>query len=220
MTATATAMAAATITGRPTETVLRGNDGSTIALPVDRWQAEPSIEELDVLARAVAPVLDVGCGPGRHVLALARRGVMALGVDASPSAVHLARSSGAPVLERSIFARVPGSGRWGTALLLDGNVGIGGDPVTLLCRVAALLSPGGSALVEVEAPGVATRVLSARLERGAECGPWFRWGLVGADGIADVAGRAGFAGLEIWTGGDRWFAQLHRAPSADRSARR
>ena len=37
-----------------------------------------------VLDRAQAPVLDVGCGPGRHVLALARRGHLALGVDIAP----------------------------------------------------------------------------------------------------------------------------------------
>jgi len=177
---------------------------------VERWRAEPAAEELDVLARAVAPVLDVGCGPGRHVLALARRGVIAMGVDASPAAVDLARRHGAPVLRRSVFARVPGAGRWRTALLLDGNVGIGGDPVALLRRVAGLLAPGGCTLVEVERPGVATRVLRARLERAGERGPWFRWAVVGADDVDDVAALAGFASSVTWEAGGRWFAQLTR----------
>ena len=35
---------------------------------------------------------------------------------------------GATVLQRDIFGPLPGEGRWGTALLFDGNVGIGGDP--------------------------------------------------------------------------------------------
>ena len=29
--------------------------------------------------------------------------------------LHLARAQGAPVLERSVFARIPGAGRWATA---------------------------------------------------------------------------------------------------------
>ena len=40
-------------------------------------------------------VLDVGCGPGRHSLALARRGVEVVGVDASAEFVELARESAA-----------------------------------------------------------------------------------------------------------------------------
>ena len=38
-------------------------------------------------------VLDVGCGPGRHSLALARRGFTVLGVDASEDFVGLARDA-------------------------------------------------------------------------------------------------------------------------------
>lgn len=193
-----------------TPTVLRAIDGTTFPLPLGRWQGAPGAEERDVLDRALAPVLDVGCGPGRHTFELASRGVMALGVDASPAAVRLARSIGATVLERSIFGRVPGSGRWRTALLLDGNIGIGGDAVALLRRVATLLGPDGRALVEVEAPGVASRSLRVHVERGAECGPWFEWALVGADGVDAVGRMAGFARAEVWTGGGRWFAQLDR----------
>ena len=40
-------------------------------------------------------VLDVGCGPGRHALALARRGIGVLGVDASEEFVALAREAAA-----------------------------------------------------------------------------------------------------------------------------
>ncbi|MGH2456284.1 MAG: class I SAM-dependent methyltransferase [Acidimicrobiales bacterium] len=191
-------------------TVLRAADGTALTLALDRWQRAPGAEEREVLDRAMAPALDVGCGPGRHTLELASRGVMALGVDASPAAVRLARRTGAPVLERSIFAHVPGAGRWRTALLLDGNIGIGGDAVALLRRVFALLGPAGRALVEVEPPGVASRVIRARVERGTEHGPWFPWALVGADGVDAVGRLAGFARAEVWSGGGRWFVQLDR----------
>lgn len=97
-----------------------------------------------------------------------------------------------------------------TALLLDGNIGIGGDAVVLLRRVATLLGPAGRALVEVEAPGVSSRVIRARVERGAEHGPWFPWALVGADGIDAVGRLGGFSRAAVWTGGGRWFAQLDR----------
>src|SRR5688572_29696292 len=40
-------------------------------------------------------VLDVGCGPGRHSLALARRGLDVVGVDLSPDFVAHAREAAA-----------------------------------------------------------------------------------------------------------------------------
>src|SRR5450755_1831007 len=40
-------------------------------------------------------VLDVGCGPGRHSLALARRGIEVVGVDHSEEFVALARKAAA-----------------------------------------------------------------------------------------------------------------------------
>lgn len=199
-----------TVIADPSPTILRASDGAALTLALDRWQRTPTAEEGAVLDRAVAPVLDVGCGPGRHTLELASRGVMALGVDASPAAVRLARRTGAPVLERSIFGHVPGAGRWRTALLLDGNIGIGGDAVALLRRVAVLLNPAGRVLVEVEPPGVSSRVIRARVERGADHGPWFPWALVGADGVDAVGRLAGFARAAVWFGEGRWFAQLDR----------
>src|SRR5687768_14659686 len=144
----------------------RFGDGRSLALPTGRWLGEPTPEEERVLDRAVGPVLDVGCGPGRHVLALKRRGVPALGVDVSPFAVRLARRRGAPAMEGSVFAALPGAGRWRSALLLDGNVGIGGDPAALLRRVAAVLSDDGRVLVEIGAPGSRTHVELVQLECG------------------------------------------------------
>ena len=85
-----------------------------------------------MLARCEAPVLDVGCGPGRLVGALNARGVPALGIDISARAVEQARGRGAMALRRAVEQPVPAEGRWGTVLLADGNIGIGGDPAALL----------------------------------------------------------------------------------------
>lgn len=117
--------------------LLRDAGGSTDALPVDRWTGPATDVELEVLDRVVGPALDIGCGPGRHVLALSERGVPALGIDAAPTAVTLARERGCVAIERSVFGRVPARGRWRTILLLDGNIGIGGDPARLLGRAVS-----------------------------------------------------------------------------------
>ncbi|MGH9041805.1 MAG: class I SAM-dependent methyltransferase [Acidimicrobiia bacterium] len=187
---------------------LRTSTGELVPLPVDRWLGPPTPEEESVLDRVAGPTLDVGCGPGRHVLALARRGVISLGIDVAGSAVELARHRGAPVLERSVFDRVPGAGRWGSALLLDGNVGIGGDPVALLRRVRALMRPGGRLLVEVEGPGTGAGRGQARLEVAGRPGPWFPWARVETSDVQRLAARSDCTLMEQWQEGRRWFARL------------
>jgi SAM-dependent methyltransferase len=191
---------------RPWRLVLDGVGVRPVHL--QRWLDPPAPADETVLERAAEPVLDVGCGPGRHVGELAARGVMALGVDASPMAVRLARARGAEVHEGSIFAQVPGSGTWGSALLLDGNLGIGGDPARLLRRVSELLVPGGSALVELDPPGSPTRRVRARLEGTHGRSGWFPWALVGADGVHDLASRCSLTVHETWEHAGRWFAEL------------
>ncbi len=190
-------------------TCLRNTDGRVLPLPAHRWLDDPSESDERLLEHVDGPVLDVGCGPGRHVLALAHAGVITLGIDISPPAVELARRRGAPVLRRSVFDRVPGSGRWGTALLLDGNVGIGGCPVTLLRRVTSLLRPDGRLLVELAVDGT-TDVEQVRFEADGNVGPWFSWAHVGREGLDDHASRAGLRVVESWDDGGRPFARLAR----------
>ena len=187
---------------------LVASDGTIVRLEMARWMCEASAAERQMLWRAPGPVLDVGCGPGRHVLALARAGRLALGVDASPSAIDIARRKGAPVLLRSIFERVPAAGRWGSALLLDGNIGIGGNPAALLWRIAGLLRPGGRVFAEVEPPGVRSRAISARLKTDRGVTGEFPWAQVGADGVRSLAGQAGFRTDKLWSAEGRWFANL------------
>lgn len=187
---------------------LRTSTGHILDVPLERWLGRVTAEEESVLDRVVGPALDVGCGPGRHVLALAERGVVSLGIDVAGAAIELARRRGAPVLERSVFDRVPGAGRWGSALLLDGNLGIGGDPAALLRRVRSLLRPGGRLLVEVEAPGVSAGPCQARLELGGRVGPWFPWARVETGDVQRLAHETDCTFVELWPEGARWFARL------------
>lgn len=192
--------------------VLRTCTGAAIPLEVGRWRSDPDAVERALVESLPEPVLDIGCGPGRIVTALAEAGRLALGVDTSPVAVAEAGRRGALVLQRSIFDPLPGEGRWGSAVLLDGNIGIGGDPVALLARIRALLAPGGRAMVEVERPGTPTEVLIVRIEGapGASAGPWFRWARVGADDFASLATEAGLAPAGFTVVHGRWFAQACR----------
>lgn len=186
----------------------REDDGTLRVLPLDLWLRDASGADKRVVARAAGPVLDVGCGPGRHVHALALRGVIAVGVDVNPAALHLARARGAKVLEASIFDRIPGAGEWRTALLLDGNIGIAGAPAALLARIASLLTPGGTILVEVDPPGVGLEIFRMRLEDEHHKSHWFDWARVGAEAIAGPAREAGLRVRESWEDEGRWFAAL------------
>ena len=192
--------------------VLRADSGEALDLDLGRWHDPATSEERELLASFAGPVLDLGCGPGRLVVGLAVRGVPALGVDASPAAVALARRRGATVLQRDLFGPLPGEGRWATVLLFDGNVGIGGDPVRLLARCRALTGDRGQVVAEVQPPGTGWRRLTVRLERDGVRSDPFPWAVVGADGVRELAGAAGLvvAGQSPTRSG-RWFARLEPA---------
>lgn len=191
--------------------VLRSEDGATIPLDVNRWRAEVDDVELQLLAGLPDPVLDIGCGPGRIPAALARHGRMALGIDPAPAAESEARRLRAPFLRRSVFRGLPGEGRWGSVLLLDGNIGIGGDPVHLLRRCASLVRAGGQIVAEVDMPGSPTAGLRVRVEHGPARGPWFRWAVVGADDWGALAAGSGLRPMGLSEIGGRWFARAEPA---------
>ncbi|MEW2166971.1 methyltransferase domain-containing protein [Streptomyces sp. NPDC007084] len=130
---------------------LRRTDGWLLPLEVERWCARADAVDLQLLAYCEGAVLDVGCGPGRLVAELAARGRPALGIDVSEAAVARTVRLGGQALHRSVFEPLPGEGRWGTALLVDGNIGIGGDPAALLHRTAQLLAPRGLLIAETVA---------------------------------------------------------------------
>jgi SAM-dependent methyltransferase len=191
--------------------ILRSIDGSSLCLEVDRWRRAPDPEEITLLDSVAEPVLDIGCGPGRIPALLAARGRVALGIDPAPLAIAEAVIRGAPVLRRSVFLPLPGEGRWATALLLDGNVGIGGDPVALLQRCAQLVRPGGGlVLAEVAAPGAETAPLRVRIEHDGDVGPWFPWAQVGADDWPAMARRAGLEPTGFRRAAHRWFGGAER----------
>jgi len=186
----------AALDGEPVDAL--GSAGTT-SLAVSRWTDEPDAIDDLMLARCTAPVLDVGCGPGRLVGALNARGVPALGIDISARAVQHARLRGATVLRRAVRPHLPAEGRWGTVLLADGNIGIGGDPAALLDRCRALVGPHGLVLVETDVDEDAddTSPLVLRRADGRTSRP-MPWARIGVHALARLAPRCGFAVLEQW----------------------
>lgn len=190
---------------------VRHDDGEVRYLPVRKWLGGRDADgEFDrtILTLCKGPTIDLGCGPGRLVTELVRRGVPALGVDQSATAVGIARRSGAPVLRRDVFEPLPGTGRWQTVLLADGNVGLGGDPLRVLRRSAELLKRGGHCIVEFEAVVTGVRTGWVRLESSRTIGPWFRWASVGIDCAAELADEAGLSLSGIHPIGGRVVASL------------
>ncbi|MCF4136835.1 methyltransferase domain-containing protein [Streptomyces sp. Tue 6430] len=181
---------------------LRRADGRLLPLEVERWCARADRVDREVLDRCEGAVLDVGCGPGRLVAELAARGRRALGIDVSEAAVEHTVRLGGQALRRSVFEPLPGEGRWGTVLLMDGNVGIGGDPRALLDRAARLLSPGGLLIAET-LPGDVDERAEVQVvdvtEAPAESGGPFPWRgsaprpcpgtRTGRTGVPSISGR-------------------------------
>jgi SAM-dependent methyltransferase len=191
-----------------------------LPLEVERWCARADEVDLQVLERCEGAVLDVGCGPGRLVAELAARGRPVLGVDVSRAAVARTRRLGGQALTRSVFEPLPGEGRWDTALLLDGNLGIGGAPATLLCRLAQLLCSGGLLIAETVPVDVDERaevhlVGGAGPEADAEAA--FPWARLCTPALLRHALPLGWCAADQWSAGGRSFVAL-RARSTSSSA--
>jgi len=183
-------------------------DSPVTRLRLDEWDRPVDDHECTVLALCVGPTLDVGCGPGRLTAALAERGHVALGIDVVDTAVGQTRQRGASALRRNVFDEVPGEGRWQTALLADGNVGIGGDPVALLRRLREVLDPRGRVVVELAPPGTECSDDWARLEYGDGRARVLPWSVVGVDDIEPIAERAGLSVVDRLEAAHRWWVVL------------
>ena len=191
--------------------VFSGPGVHRLDVPAGSWTGSIS-GDVSLLDLCVGPTLDVGCGPGRLTRLLAERGEIVLGIDVVPEAIWQTRHRGVVAILRDVFERVPAEGRWQTVLLADGNIGIGGDPVRLLRRIAQLLAPGGRVVADVAPPGTGLRSGEVCLSAGGLTSEPFPWAVVGADAVDDVAAEAGFT-AELRSADDRWVCVLHEVPA-------
>lgn len=184
-------------------------DGNERPMAMRQWRADPDDTDLALFVEPCdGSTLDIGCGPGRLTAALSERAVPSMGIDTSLEAVRQARDRGAVAIRRDVFASVPGEGRWDFAILADGNIGIGGDPVKLLRRAAELVRVDGHLIVEVGEHGIGLSRETIRLRVSGHLTEPFDWATVGMDAIGKIARSAGLAILRTTTVNDRHAATL------------
>ena len=182
----------------------RNHHGHRRELPMARWMGGPDTTPQDRLADehvlghcSSRPTLDLGCGPGRLTASLQQRGSPALGVDSSAAAVEMTRRRGGTAIRRDLFAPLPAEGSWERILLIDGNIGIGGNPVRALRRAADLLAHGGIVILEIDSPATVFCYELLRWETEQHLGHWFPWSRVGAAALGDIASAAGFLVTQV-----------------------
>ena len=183
-------------------------DDHPLPLEVSRWTGAADEIDMLVVARCEPPVIDLGCGPGRMVQALSESGRAALGVDMSSVAVGMSMARGGPALRRRIDERLPAEGRWGTALLMDTNVGMGGDVAALLARCLRLVIPGGLIICEVDGVPERHEVHSIVLRTQLATSPPLPWSRIGTTALIEVAKSLDLLLMEEWTSGGRAFVAL------------
>jgi SAM-dependent methyltransferase len=196
----------------------RNHRGHRRELPIARWMGGPETTPQDRLADehvlrhcSSRPTLDLGCGPGRFTASLQQRGLPALGVDSSAAAVEMTRRRGGTAIHRNLFAALPAEGSWAQILLIDGNIGIGGNPVLTLRRAADLLAHGGIVIVEIDPPATTFCLETLRWETEQHLGHWFPWSRMGAGALGVIAHAAGLLVTHVVDIHDRVIAVLTAA---------
>lgn len=117
-----------------------------------------TVQEVDFLYSALslrpgARLLDVGTGPGRHAIELARRGVQVVGIDTSARFLAIAREqASAEGVAVSLFQMdilsMPFDEEFDAVIsVCEGAFGLGLDDLAILRAITAALKPGGHAAV-------------------------------------------------------------------------
>lgn len=164
-----------------------------------------TVQEIDFLWDALGlaagqRVLDVGCGPGRHALELARRGVAVVGVDASPEFIELgreaAKAEGLPARFEVLDVRdLAYEGEFDAAICLcQGGFGLlgGRDEVDVFQRIVTSVQLGGGIAVSAFHAPFAVRFLEEGETFDAATGVLHEQSTVrNADGLEQV--------FDLWT---------------------
>ncbi len=121
--------------------------------PEHRELVERTADELCTFVAPPGPIADLGCGPGAHARAMARRGYEVTGLDGSPGMVAVARERAArdridvAFEVADVGTRLPfadGSLGGVLAILVIQHLP---DPASFLAEIRRCLGPGGHLLL-------------------------------------------------------------------------
>jgi len=196
--------------GRDSGHVIERSDGH-----VDPFWGQPYFDldrnpgERRCIRLARGRVLDIGCGAGRHALALQLRGRRVTAIDASPLAIQVCRMRGvrdARVLSIERIGRLP-AGAYETVVMFGNNLGLFGSVsgarrlLKVLARIttpAATLYAGTLNVHGTTNPehlayhrwnrrqGRLPGQLRLRVRFGGRVGPWFEYLMASPEEIREI----------------------------------
>ncbi len=147
-------------------------EGGYLELYPHRDLAAARVEVAGLVERGIGGrVLDLGCGFGRHLLALRERGLDAFGLDRSRALLQRAVPELAGRLARGDFRALPfGSGAFQSVLMLFSSFGYFDDAGNerVLREIARVLAPSGLVVLDLMNPARvrAALVPESRTRRG------------------------------------------------------
>ena len=113
-------------------------------------------DEQIILNHARSPILDVGCGAGRHSLFFQNKGFEVVSLDISPGALQVAKDQGIQhTVCHDIHDFPKFNQSFGTFLLMGNNFSLCGDPQTaqkLLSYLASISSPDARLIAHFRDP--------------------------------------------------------------------
>jgi len=203
--------------GRPVELLeLEVDDGTVVPAMHPEWffrerdDWEPEERELLDTVRD-GPVLDLGAGAGRAALDLAARGLEVTALETSPGAAEVCRRRGVADVRESDLNDPPADRRWGTVLLLCGNLGLGGSwegNRQLLRRLSAVCGPGAT-LVGDSVTSDGRAEIGLRIRYRGLATPWWRQRNVAVHEVPDLVAGTGWVverQIESANGVDHYLA--------------
>ncbi|TPW28214.1 methyltransferase domain-containing protein [Martelella alba] len=196
------------------------------------FQEEPAGFEYHAIGRACGRVWDIGCGAGRTLLSLSRRGIAATGIDCSKEAVAIASARGARHAIQLDILYAPLEPHQVDAFTLFGNnIGLAGSwsgALRLLERLRFAAAPGARLWcdsIDICAPALtlsrdyARRNIAAgrppgltfsRLQYGSRLSLAEGWLFLSLDELQNLAVQTGWTIEEQWQDAERgpWLAEL------------
>ncbi|MEV6980122.1 class I SAM-dependent methyltransferase [Sphaerisporangium sp. NPDC051017] len=210
------------------------DDGLLMASDASKYFTPP--DQLDRLDRwacqqAAGRVLDIGCGAGRHALALATAGFDVVGMDASPGAVTVARQRGVTAVHGSLYGPPPDLGRFDTILLLGNNLGLlgGADRAHQVLRQLAGLAHPNARLIGTGTDPYGSDnpdhlayhehnrrhsrmagQLRLRIRHGRTATEWFDYLFASIQELSDLTDRSPWKLEHVETEGAAYIAQVRK----------